>query len=81
MEPLKSHLCGSYHKKETQCEHFLYADKPDMIHGKKKLNQYYAYCTAGGKCRSLGCVASFTGNSPTWCPKRQAKNKKNKKEI
>lgn len=70
-----SHLCGSYHQKETQCEHFLYADESGMTIGKKKLQQYYAYCTAEGKCRSLGCVATFTGNSPTWCIKRQALQK------
>ena len=49
-----------------------------ILAGKKKLQQYYAYCTAEGRCRSLGCVASFTGNSPTWCIKRQALNKSNK---
>lgn len=75
MDAFENHLCGRYSDKETHCEHFLYADKPDMTFGKKSLNQYYAYCTAGGRCRSLGCVASWTGNSPTWCPKRQAKTK------
>lgn len=71
MDYLKNHLCGYSGKKETLCSHFLYADEPGMMHGKKELKLYYAYCTANGKCRSLGCIASFTGNSPTWCPKRE----------
>lgn len=66
-----THLCGSMYDKSCQYEHLLYANHPGMTYGKKELKLYYAYCTANGKCRSLGCVATFTGNSPTWCPKRQ----------
>lgn len=35
MDYFKNHLCGSYHDKKTHCEHFVYADKPDMTIGKK----------------------------------------------
>lgn len=65
-----THLCGNYYKENERCEHMLYADKPGMTFGKKQLKQYYVYCTAGGRCRQLGSAATFTGNSPTWCPKR-----------
>lgn len=67
----RTHLCGSVYDKKNACENLLYADKADMTAGKKPLKQYYAYCTAEGKCRSLGCVATFTGCSPKWCPKRK----------
>ena len=71
MDYLKTHLCGDYHTAKNRCEHLLYVNTDDAVFGKKKLQKYYLYCTAGEKCRSLGCVASFTGNSPVWCPKRQ----------
>lgn len=67
-----THLCGSLYNKDKRCEHLLYATEPDMKSGKKLLKQYYVYCTADGHCRSLGKAASWTGNSPTWCPKRKA---------
>ena len=66
-----THLCGSVYSNGYKCEHLLYANKQGMIHGKKDLKYGYVYCTADGKCRSLGCVAAFTGNSPTFCPKRK----------
>ena len=65
------HLCGDYHGRNDHCEYILYADKV-AEHKGKELLPYYVYCTAEGKCRSMGCAASFTGNSPRWCPKRQA---------
>lgn len=66
-----THLCGSVYNANDRCENLLYVSQPDTMCGSKKLKLYYVYCTADGKCRSLGCVASFTGNSPTWCPKRK----------
>lgn len=68
-----THLCG-YVRTDNHCEHLLYADEPGMTVGKKQLQLYYVYCTSEGRCRSLGCIASFTGNSPTWCPKRKERN-------
>ena len=72
-----THLCGSVYDTaaEDRCPSLLYADKPGMTHGNKTLRPYYAYCTANGRCRSLGNVATFTGNSPTWCPRRKEKEK------
>lgn len=67
---INTHLCGSVYDKNKTCPHLLYADGHGMKYGKKELKPYYVYCTVGGKCRSLGCVASFTGNSPKWCPKK-----------
>ncbi len=68
-----THLCGSVYdaKAADRCPNLLYVDKPGKNHGKKPLKLYHAYCTANGRCRSLGCVSSFTGNSPTWCPRRK----------
>ena len=68
-----THLCGGVYDKKTEgrCPSLVYADKPGMTHGKKLLKLYHAYCMAEGRCRSLGCVSSFTGNSPTWCPLRK----------
>lgn len=66
-----THLCGSVYDKKAdgRCPNLLYVDKPGMI--KKPLKLYYVYCLAEGRCRSLGCVSNFTGNSPTWCPRRK----------
>ena len=73
-----NHLCGNIYARSSHsttspdcCPNLLYVDKPGMMHGKKLLKLYYAYCLAEGRCRSLGCVSNFTGNSPTWCPKRK----------
>ena len=69
---MNTHLCGSlYEKHGPKCPHLLYATEKDQMYGKKKLNQYYVYCTAEGKCRSMGCAALWTGNSSKWCPKRR----------
>lgn len=76
-----THLCGSVYGKKSRCEHLLYADEENMVVGKKRLNLYYVYCTAEGRCRSMGCLASFTGNSPVWCPKRKEKENNDVKEI
>lgn len=67
----KTHLCGGIYG-DKRCEHLLYVKESGQTHGKKVLQQYYVYCTAGGRCRSMGCTASWTGCSPKWCPKRQA---------
>lgn len=72
-DAFKNHLCGSAYNAEKRCEHLLYADRAGLRCGKKELKLYYLYCTAEGRCRSLGNLATFTGNSPTWCPKRQAR--------
>lgn len=69
-----THLCGSIYGAYPgldRCEHLNYVTEEGQMHGKKPLRRYHVYCTAGGRCRSMGCVASFTGNSPTWCPKRK----------
>ena len=71
-----THLCGHYHDQKSACPNLLYVREPAAERDGKKLKQFYLYCTAGGKCRSLGCVATFTGNSPTWCPKRIEQNRK-----
>lgn len=70
---MNTHLCGSVYdaSAEGRCPHLLYADKPEMMRGKRKLQLYSAYCTADNRCRSLGNVATFTGNSPTWCSRRK----------
>lgn len=78
--PFSTHLCGPYHIEDKRCPHLLYADKADMKHGNKLLKQFYVYCTANGRCRSLGCVATFTGNSPTWCPRRKESLPMNEKK-
>lgn len=67
----KTHLCGGIYG-DKRCEHLLYVKESGQTHGKIVLQQYYVYCTAGGRCRSMGCAASWTGCSPKWCPKRQA---------
>lgn len=67
---IDTHLCGSIYDKNNSCPYLVYATNPGMKHGRKELKLYYAYCTINGRCRSLGCAASFTGNSPKWCPKR-----------
>ena len=73
-----NHLCGNIYATGSgaitspdRCPNLLYVDKPGMMHGKKPLKLYNAYCLAEGRCRSLGCVSNFTGNSPTWCPRRK----------
>lgn len=76
-----THLCGDYYKKDEHCEHILYATPNNNEHKGKRLNLYYVYCTAENRCRSLGCSASFTGNSPTWCPKRRAKHTADEHEV
>ena len=72
-QPPSTHLCGSIYGADSErCPHLLYATKKDQKHRNKPLKQYNVYCTAEDRCRSLGCAASFTGNSPVWCPKRKA---------
>ena len=66
-----THLCGSMYDKKGRCEYFLYADKEGMMHEGKELKKFHLYCTSEGKCRSICGAASFTGNSPKWCPKRK----------
>lgn len=77
MTQIDTHLCGNIYDNSNQCEHLVYAMKDDMSVEKKKLKKYYVYCTAGGKCRSLGFAPGFTGNSPISCPKRKAQALKN----
>lgn len=67
---LDTHLCGSIYG-ENRCKYLVYPTSDNETVGKKVLKKFYVYCTAEGRCRSMGCVASFTGNSPTWCPKRR----------
>ena len=67
----KTHLGGSIYSSD-RCEHLLYATEKGQTHGKKALQQYFVYCTAEHRCRSMGCAASWTGCSPKWCPKRKA---------
>ena len=69
---IKNHLCGSPYSEEGRCPSLLYNCEDGAVNGKKTLRKYYLYCTAEGKCRSLGNIASFTGNSPTWCPIRRS---------
>lgn len=69
---LPYHLCGSVYEAEGRCEHLLYVDQDGMMYGRRALQKYYVYCTAEGRCRSMGCAASWTGNSPKWCPRRKA---------
>lgn len=77
-DAFKNHLCGSYYDKKGRCEHLLPVSEEGKTYGKKILKLYYCYCTAEGKCRSLGSIATFTGNSPTWCPKRKALSEQNR---
>ena len=68
-----THLCGSVYGNDSErCPYLLYPTKKDQKHGDKPLKQYSVYCTVDNRCRSLGNAGSFTGNSPTWCPKRKA---------
>lgn len=78
----ENHQCGNIYISSSgsktspdRCPFLLYVEKPGMMHGKKSLKLYYAYCLAEGRCRSLGCVSNFTGNSPTWCPRRKEKER------
>lgn len=64
----KTHLCGGIYG-DKRCEHLLYVKESGQTHGKKVLQQYYVYCTAGGRCRSMGCAASWTGCSPNGAPR------------
>lgn len=73
----KTHLCGSaYGSADKRCEYLLYASNGVEQIGKKKLQQYHVYCTSEGKVRTMGCMASWTGCSPKWCPKRKAMEEK-----
>lgn len=65
-----THFCGNIYGGK-KCENLLYASKKGMKVGKRELQLYYVYCTADGRCRSMGCAASWTGNLPKWCPKRR----------
>ena len=68
-----THLCGSvYNQKDaSRCPSLNYVTEDGQKHGKRPLQKYNVYCMAEGRCRSLGNVATFTGNSPTWCPRRK----------
>ena len=70
---VENHLCGSVYGDGERCEHLLYVTEDGVTRGKRTLQKYYVYCTAAGRCRSMGCVGSWTGNSPTWCVKRKLK--------
>ena len=65
-----THLCGIEAGKD-RCPDLLVANKEGMKYKEKPLKIYSSYCTAGGRCRCLGNLATFTGNSPTWCPRRK----------
>ena len=69
------HLCGYYlgTANVNRCEHLRYVANDDEMHGKKKLDRFCVYCMAEGRCRKIGNTAQWTGCSPTWCPKRQAR--------
>lgn len=73
LQMANTHLCGSIYdsKAAGRCPFLLFADKPGMKHGYRTLKLYDVYCLANGRCRSMGNIASFTGNSPTWCPRRK----------
>lgn len=73
MSDIKNHYCGSIYGASgfDKCPALLYVTEKGTMHGKRELTPYTVYCTAEGRCRSLGCVAGFTGNSPTWCPVRK----------
>ena len=75
---LKNHLCGSIYGLSglDKCPSLLYVTKKGTMHGKRELGLYNVYCTAEGRCRSLGNVGSFTGNSPTFCPIRRQMEEK-----
>ena len=74
----RTHLCGNlYAAGNTDasgvcCPHLVYVTDKDSVSPKgKKLRQFDVYCMAEGRCRSMGCAASWTGCSPTWCPRRR----------
>ena len=64
-----THLCNPYNGE--QCPMFFRTDEHGGTAGAKQLKPFYCYCKANGRCRSLGGLASWTGNSPTWCPRRR----------
>ena len=66
----RTHLCGGLYG--DHCKHLLYATEDTYLKGAKRLKKYHVYCLAENRCRSMGCAASWTGCSPTWCPKRKA---------
>ena len=68
---VNTHLCGGLYS-DTRCEYLMYITEKGVLYSKKQLKQFYIYCTSEGKCRSMGCSASWTGNSPKWCPKRRS---------
>lgn len=67
-----THLCGSK-RDNTLCEFFLESEKDTVING-KKLDNWCYYCTAENKVRKIGSGGSWTGLSPTFCPKRKKNN-------
>ena len=71
-----THLCGT--DNGQPCEYlFRTYDGAELRNAPKRLTRtlepHCFYCRAERKFRKIGGVASFTGNSPKWCPKRMAK--------
>ncbi len=64
------HLCGSPYD-EQHCKNLLYATNEVREYKGKQLDTYCVYCTANGKARKIGSMASWTGLTPKWCDKRQ----------
>lgn len=69
------HLCGYYYGTPgiDRCEHHKHVLTDNEMYGKRKLEKGCSYCMAEGRCRKLGNPCVWTGCSPTWCPKRQAR--------
>ena len=64
------HICGRPYK-ENHCEYLYYANKDEILNG-KKLEPYCIYCTSKGKVRKIKNMASWTGLTPKFCPKLKA---------
>lgn len=48
--------------------------RPDQRWGKgKPMKQYAFYCLATPKGRMIAGLADWTGRTPTWCPRLEAK--------
>lgn len=72
----QTHLCGGF-KDIPLCEHFhevgnAYETVSKNEYGHMKtLRPFAYYCKACGY-KKIGSAGSWTGISPTWCPKRNA---------
>ena len=64
-------------KNGSYCEYFFESKFEDETYetadgSLKKMDQYCFYCTATPRLKKIGHKASWTGNTPKWCPEGRA---------